>query len=54
MIDPIPRKSLAQIIAGRLAASIVNKSLEVGSQLPSEREMIQPVRRQPLDITRGA
>lgn len=41
MIDPIPRKSLAQIIAGKLAASIINKSLEVGSQLPSEREMIR-------------
>ncbi len=41
MIDPIPRKSLAQIVAGKLAASIVNKSLLAGSQLPSEREMIR-------------
>lgn len=41
MIDPISRKTLAQIVAEKLAASIVNKSLEVGSQLPSERDLMR-------------
>ncbi len=41
MINPIPRKTLAQIVAEKLAASIVNKSLDVGSQLPSERDLMR-------------
>jgi len=41
MIDPVTRKTLTNIVAGRLAASILNKSLKAGSQLPSERELMR-------------
>jgi len=41
MIDPVTRKTLTNIVAGRLAASILNKSLKTGSQLPSERELMR-------------
>jgi len=41
MIDPVSRKTLTNIVAGRLAASILNKSLKAGSQLPSERELMR-------------
>jgi molybdopterin/thiamine biosynthesis adenylyltransferase/DNA-binding transcriptional regulator YhcF (GntR family) len=41
MNDFVTRKTLTNIVAGRLAASILNKSLEAGSQLPSERELMR-------------
>jgi molybdopterin/thiamine biosynthesis adenylyltransferase/DNA-binding transcriptional regulator YhcF (GntR family) len=40
-IHPITRKSLADIIAGKLAASIMDETLPEGSQLPPERDLIQ-------------
>jgi len=39
-ISPLPRKTLAQRVAGKLAASILDGSLVSGSQLPPERELI--------------
>jgi molybdopterin/thiamine biosynthesis adenylyltransferase/DNA-binding transcriptional regulator YhcF (GntR family) len=41
MIDPVPRKTLTNVVAGRLAASILNKSLIAGNQLPPERELMR-------------
>jgi molybdopterin/thiamine biosynthesis adenylyltransferase/DNA-binding transcriptional regulator YhcF (GntR family) len=35
----LPRKSLAEILAGRMAKAILEKGFSPGSQLPSEREL---------------
>lgn len=40
-IKPIPHKTLAEITAGKLAASILDGSLQVGAQLASERALIK-------------
>jgi len=40
-IDPISRRTLADVVAGKLAASILNGSLKTGSQLPPERELMK-------------
>ncbi len=39
-LKPIPRRSLTNIVSAKLAASILDGSLEPGSQLPSERELM--------------
>jgi GntR family transcriptional repressor for pyruvate dehydrogenase complex len=39
-IQPIAHKTLAEAVAGKLAASLLDGSLTPGSQLPSERELI--------------
>ena len=39
-IERISHKSLAETVAGELAASLLNGSLNPGSQLPPERELI--------------
>lgn len=39
-ILPVARKSLTQVVAGKLAASILSGSLRPGDQLPPERELI--------------
>ena len=39
-IQPVHHKSLAERAAGKLAASILDGSLQAGSQLPPERELI--------------
>jgi len=38
---PVPRKTLAETVAGRLAVSILDESLQTGSQLPPERELMR-------------
>jgi molybdopterin/thiamine biosynthesis adenylyltransferase/DNA-binding transcriptional regulator YhcF (GntR family) len=40
-INPISRKSLTDVVAAKLAASILDKSLPPGSQLPPERELMR-------------
>ena len=40
IIQPIPHKTLAETVAGKLAASLLDGSLVPGSQLPSERELM--------------
>jgi adenylyltransferase/sulfurtransferase len=39
--NPIPRKSIPELVAGKLAAAILEKQYPVGSQLPSERDLIK-------------
>jgi len=39
-IQPVAHKTLAEVVAGKLAASLLDGSLTPGSQLPSEREMM--------------
>jgi len=39
-IKPVPRKSLTDVVAGKLAASILDGTLKPGSQLPPERELM--------------
>ncbi len=39
-INPIPRKSLSEVVAGKLVASMLNGTLTAGSQLPPERELM--------------
>ena len=39
-IQPIPHNSLAETVAGKLAASLLDGSLLPGSQLPSERDLM--------------
>ena len=39
-IKPIPRKTLSQKVAGKLALSIINGDFPAQSQLPSERELV--------------
>jgi len=39
-IEPIPHKTLAEAVAGKLTASLLDGSLEPGTQLPPERELI--------------
>jgi molybdopterin/thiamine biosynthesis adenylyltransferase len=39
-LQPIPHRSLAEIAAGKLAASLLNGSLSPGAQLPPERELM--------------
>lgn len=39
-IQPITRKTLAETVAGKLAASILDGSLQSGIQLPPERELM--------------
>lgn len=39
-IQPIPHTTLAETVAGKLAASLLDGSLAPGSQLPAERELI--------------
>ncbi len=40
-IHPVSKKTLADMIAAKLAASVLDESLPEGSQLPSERDLIQ-------------
>jgi adenylyltransferase/sulfurtransferase len=40
-IQPVPRKTLTESVAGKLAASIMDGSLPTGSQLPPERELMR-------------
>ena len=47
-IKPVPRKTLADAVAGKLAASIIDESLQSGNQLPSERELMRK-----LDVSRS-
>ncbi len=47
-INPISRHSLTDVVAGKLAASILNRTLEEGSQLPPERELMKQ-----LDVSRS-
>ena len=39
-IEPIPHKTLAEAVAGKLTASLIDGSLKLGAQLPPERELI--------------
>jgi len=39
-IQPIPRKTLAEVVAGKLAASILDGRLQPGNQLAPERELM--------------
>ncbi|MDH5506203.1 MAG: ThiF family adenylyltransferase [Anaerolineae bacterium] len=39
-IKPVPRKNLSQVVAGKLAASILDKSFAADAQLPPERELM--------------
>ena len=47
-IQPITHKTLAETVAGKLAASLLDGSLAPGSQLPSERELMNQ-----LDVSRA-
>jgi adenylyltransferase/sulfurtransferase len=40
-IKPVPRKTLTDVVAAKLAASILNKTLQPESQLPPERELMR-------------
>lgn len=40
-INPVPRRTLVDVVAGKLAASILNGTLQTGSQLPPERELMK-------------
>jgi adenylyltransferase/sulfurtransferase len=40
-INPISRRTLADVVAGKLAASILKGSLKTGGQLPPERELMK-------------
>jgi len=40
-IDPVPRRTLPEAVAGKLAISILNHSLQSGSQLSPERELMR-------------
>jgi adenylyltransferase/sulfurtransferase len=40
-IKPVPRKSLTDVVASKLAASILDGTLQPGSQLPPERELMR-------------
>jgi molybdopterin/thiamine biosynthesis adenylyltransferase/DNA-binding transcriptional regulator YhcF (GntR family) len=40
-IKPVPRKTLSEIVAAKLVASMLNKTLQAGSQLPPERELMR-------------
>lgn len=39
--DPIPRKSIPDLVAGKLAAAILSEAYQTGDQLPSERDLIK-------------
>ena len=39
--DPIPRKSIPELVAGKLAAAILSEAYKTGEQLPSERDLIK-------------
>ncbi len=41
MSNSIPRRSVPELIAGRLAASLLNGQYPAGSQLPAERDLIK-------------
>ncbi len=43
-IQPIAHSSLSEITAGKLVASILDGSLAPGTQLPSERELINQLK----------
>ena len=47
-INPISRHSLSDVVAGKLAASMLNGTLKTGSQLPPERELMKQ-----LDVSRS-
>jgi adenylyltransferase/sulfurtransferase len=47
-IHPIPRRTLPDAVAGKLAASILNGTQQTGSQLPPERELMKQ-----LDVSRS-
>ncbi len=47
-IQPVPHKTLAETVAGKLAASLLDGSLAPGSQLPSERDLMNQ-----LDVSRA-
>lgn len=40
-IQPVTRKTLADLIAAKLAASVLDETLPAGSQLPAERDLMQ-------------
>ena len=40
-INPIPHKTLTDVVSAKLASSILDKSLKPGSQLPPERELMR-------------
>jgi len=40
-LQPVPHRSLAQLVAGRLAALILDGKLATGEQLPSERDLVE-------------
>jgi GntR family transcriptional regulator, transcriptional repressor for pyruvate dehydrogenase complex len=40
-IHPVEHPTLAQVVAGRLAASILDGDLKPGDKLPSERNLIK-------------
>lgn len=47
-IHPVPRRTLPDAVAGKLAASILNHTIQSGSQLPPERELMRQ-----LDVSRS-
>jgi len=40
-VDEIPRKSLSEIVAGKLAAQVLDGTYQSGFQLPAERDLIK-------------
>lgn len=40
-LQPVPYRTLAQLVAGRLAALILDGKLVTGEQLPSERDLVE-------------
>jgi DNA-binding FadR family transcriptional regulator len=40
-VDEIPRKSLSEIVAGKLAAQVLDGTYKSGYQLPAERDLIK-------------
>ena len=47
-IKPLPRRTLSQRVAGKIAASIIDDSFPQNSQLPSERELVNQ-----MDVSRS-
>ena len=48
-IDPIPRKSIPELVAGKFAASILDEEYLPGAQLPPERDLIKE-----LEVSRSS
>ncbi|MBN1264143.1 MAG: FadR family transcriptional regulator, partial [Anaerolineales bacterium] len=40
-MDPVSRHSLAEVVAGKLAAQLLDGTFSAGQKIPSERDLIE-------------